>query len=66
MENVRGMLKVADQVVEDYNRISVERDGFTFSYDVAYQLLNSADFSVAQSRERLIYIAIRNDIAKKT
>ena len=65
MENVRGMLKVADQVVEDYNRISVERDGFTFSYDVAYQLLNSADFSVAQSRERLIYIAIRNDIAKK-
>ena len=43
MENVRGMLKVADQVVEDYNRISVERDGFTFSYDVAYQLLNSAD-----------------------
>ena len=65
MENVRGMLKVAEQVVEDYRRISVEKDGDTYSYDVAYKLLNSADFSVAQNRERLIYIAVRNDIATK-
>ena len=65
MENVRGMLKVAEQVVEDYRRISVEKDGDTYSYDVAYKLLNSADFSVAQNRERLIYIAVRNDVATK-
>ena len=65
MENVRGMLKVAEQVVEDYRRISVEKEGDTYSYDVAYKLLNSADFSVAQNRERLIYIAVRNDIATK-
>lgn len=65
MENVRGMLKVAEQVVEDYRRISVEKDGNTYSYDVAYKLLNSADFSVAQNRERLIYIAVRNDVATK-
>ena len=65
MENVRGMLKVAEQVVEDYRRISVKKDGNTYSYDVAYKLLNSADFSVAQNRERLIYIAIRNDVAAK-
>lgn len=62
MENVKGMLKVADQVVEDYGNIHEERDGKQYSYVVAYKLLNSADFSVAQNRERLIYIAIRNDI----
>lgn len=65
MENVRGMLKVAEQVVDDYRCISVEKDGDIYSYDVAYKLLNSADFSVAQNRERLIYFAVRNDIAAK-
>lgn len=62
MENVKGMLPVANQVVEDYQNINEERDGKKYSYKVAYKLLNSADFSVAQSRERLIYIAIRTDI----
>ena len=65
MENVRGMLKVADQVVEDYESIEEKRNGFTYSYTVSYKILNSLDFSVAQSRERLIYIAIRNDVAEK-
>lgn len=65
MENVKGMLKVADQVVEDYESIKEEREGKTYSYTVAYRLLNSADFSVAQSRERLIYVAIRNDVAEE-
>ena len=62
MENVKGMLKVADQVVEDYESISVEKNGNIYSYKVAYKLLISSDFSVAQNRERLIYIALRNDI----
>lgn len=65
MENVKGMLKVADQVVEDYESIKEEKNGTTYSYTVSYKLLNSLDFSVSQSRERLIYIAIRNDIAEK-
>lgn len=64
MENVKGMLKVADQVVEDYGNIKVEKNGEVYSYCVAYKLLNSVNFSVAQSRERLIYIAIRNDISR--
>lgn len=64
MENVKGMLSVASQVVEDYNNIKVEHNGIIYSYNVAYKLLNSADFSVAQSRERLIYIAIRTDISE--
>lgn len=63
MENVKGMLKVADQVVEDYNSIKIERQGVSYSYLVSYKLLNAVNFEVAQSRERLIYIAIRNDVA---
>ena len=63
MENVRGMLKVANQVIEDYESINVNRNGYEYSYLVDCKLLNSYDFSVSQSRERLIYIAIRNDIA---
>lgn len=62
MENVKGMLKVADQVVEDYGKLRVKGN---CSYLVAYRILNSRNFSVAQSRERLIYIAIRSDIAKE-
>lgn len=65
MENVKGMLKVADQVVEDYSNIKEVRDSITYTYSVAYKLLNSVNFSVAQSRERLIYIAVRNDVMKE-
>lgn len=65
MENVRGMLKVADQVISDYGDIRVSVKGNTESYIADYKLLNSQDFGVAQSRERLIYIAIRSDIAKQ-
>ena len=63
MENVHGMLSVAHQVVEDYESISEERNGINYTYSVSYRLLNSVDFSVAQARERLVFIAIRNDIA---
>lgn len=56
MENVRGMLKVADQVVDDFKNID---------YEVQYKLYDSSDFSVAQKRVRLIYIGIRKDYAKE-
>lgn len=64
MENVRGMLKVADQVISDYNNISITIDGKKLSYVADYRLFNSQNFGVSQSRERLIYIAIRSDIAE--
>ncbi|NQY54469.1 MAG: DNA cytosine methyltransferase [Campylobacteraceae bacterium] len=56
MENVRGMSKVADQVVEDFKKID---------YDVKYKLYDSSDFSVAQKRVRLIYIGVSNEFAKE-
>lgn len=65
MENVRGMLKVADQVVEDYADIKIKKEDKNLSYNVDYQILKSREFSVAQNRERLIYIAVRSDIAEK-
>lgn len=61
MENVKGMLKVANQVVEDFGQLRTKNG---YSYFVSYRVLNSQNFSVAQSRERLIYIAIRSDIAE--
>lgn len=59
MENVKGMLSVAEQVKEDFHNLEGE------DYDVAYHLFNAKDFSVCQNRERLIYIGIRADISKK-
>lgn len=65
MENVRGMLKVADQVISDYSDIHTKVGDTDVSYMADYRLFNSQYFGVAQSRERLIYIAIRSDIAEK-
>ncbi len=65
MENVRGMLKVADQVIANYEDIKVLVNGKEEKYTADYKLFNSQYFGVAQSRERLIYIAIRSDIAEK-
>ena len=64
MENVKGMLKVADQVVEDYESLRIKKGGKEYSYKVEYRIINSQNFNVAQSRDRLIYIAIRNDVMK--
>lgn len=50
MENVRGMLSVANQVREDFEKIG---------YSVSYYVLNAKDFGVPQNRERLIYIGNR-------
>lgn len=59
MENVKGMLSVAQQVKEDFHNLD------NVDYDVAYHLFNGKDFSVPQNRERLIYIGIRADISEK-
>jgi len=50
MENVKGMLSVANQVIEDFNEIG---------YIVSAHVLNAKEFGVPQNRERLIYIGNR-------
>ena len=50
MENVKGMLSVKDQVIEDFEAIG---------YKVVAKILNAKDFGVPQNRERLIYIGNR-------
>lgn len=50
MENVKGMLPVAKQVIEDFSNIG---------YDVQCQVLRAEDFGVPQHRERLIFIGNR-------
>lgn len=50
MENVKGMLSVASQVVADFRAIG---------YEVAFRVINAKDFGVPQNRERLIYIGNR-------
>lgn len=50
MENVKGMLSVADQVIEDFGRVG---------YNVSARILNAKDCGVPQNRERLIFIGNR-------
>lgn len=50
MENVKGMLSVKEQVIEDFASIG---------YTTQAQILNAKDYGVPQNRERLIYIGNR-------
>lgn len=47
MENVRGMLNVKDQIIEDFQNIG---------YSASARLFNAIDFGVPQNRERVIFI----------
>lgn len=50
MENVKGMLKVKNEVIEDFTIIG---------YSATAHVLNACDYGVPQNRERLIYIGNR-------
>lgn len=60
----RNLNKILDEYKEPV--INQVLDSFDKAwYDVEYQVLNSADYWVAQKRERVIFIAKRKDIKNK-
>lgn len=50
MENVRGMLGVKDQIIQDFSKIG---------YSASAHILNSKDYGVPQNRERVIFVGNR-------
>jgi len=59
LENVRGLL---DAVFEDY-RTKVESQLKKLGYKPGWRLLNASDFGVSQLRPRVVFVAIRSDMA---
>jgi DNA (cytosine-5)-methyltransferase 1 len=60
-ENVKGLLRPA---FANYFR-SIISAFKKLGYNVAYDLVNAADYGVPQKRERVIIVGIRKDIGKK-
>jgi len=50
MENVRGMYKKIDEILDDFNRM------LGSSYNISCELINAKDYGVPQNRERLFII----------
>lgn len=64
-ENVKGLEsmekgKVLEMILNDFENAGVESGNS--GYTVYYNVLNSADYGVPQSRERVIIFGVRNDI----
>jgi DNA (cytosine-5)-methyltransferase 1 len=61
IENVRGLL---DAIFDDY-RHYVSGQIAKLGYQTGWRLLNASDYGVPQLRPRVIFVAIRNDLAHK-
>lgn len=53
MENVRGMAKKIDEILEDFDEVLKGK------YDISYRILNAKNFGIPQNRERLFVIGNR-------
>lgn len=61
LENVRGLL---DAVFDDYRKKIID-DLRKLGYTAEWRLLNASDFGVPQLRPRVVFVAIRNDLASE-
>lgn len=61
MENVSGMVKGIMKIIFAEIICELKASG----YDVSARLMNAMYFNVPQSRERMIFIGVRNDLKKK-
>lgn len=59
LENVRGLL---DSVFDDY-RAKMIQDLSKLGYVAQWRLLNASDYGVSQLRPRVIFVALRKDLA---
>lgn len=59
LENVRGLM---DAVFEDYRK-KIQRRLQKLGYHTDWRLLSASDFGVPQLRPRVIFLAIRKDVA---
>lgn len=59
LENVRGLL---DTCFDDY-RMKIIRDLKKLGYEAEWRLLNASDYGVPQLRPRVVFVALRKDIA---
>jgi len=60
LENVRGLM---DAVFDDY-RNKVEKQLRKLGYSPGWRLLNACDYGVSQLRPRVVFVAIRNELAE--
>lgn len=59
LENVRGLL---DSVFDEY-RAKIIKDLKKLGYAAEWRLLNASDYGVSQLRPRVLFVAIRKDLA---
>ena len=62
IENVKGLASASGY--RDLIEKSL-RDTGRFGYDTSSEILNAKDFGLAQNRERIFFIGVRKDLAKK-
>lgn len=60
LENVRGLL---DAVFEDYRK-KIKCQLSKLGYNTEWHLLNASDYGVSQLRPRVIFVALRKDLAE--
>jgi len=61
LENVRGLL---DAMFADY-RGNIEQQLKKLGYTPGWRLLNASDYGVSQLRPRVVFVAVRNDLASE-